>query len=582
MVLGSVLEKITILCDPSVIPEGLLNGCTAVQEISAGPDATQEENRMMYFAIYGLPEVNITQQPAGVAVAEGEVASATIQATGESLTYTWYEGMDGNFQLSENATGETYSVEMNEERNGLQIYCVVADIYGTSTTSETVTLSMITPLELLRQPADATAADGANAEVSVEARGDGLLYQWYINDAPVEGGNAESLSVAMSAEYDGAQVYCVVTDAYGDSMTSDKAVLRLPTELTITVQPEDAELPEGEMTEISVEATGDGLTYQWYVMPGDSGEYILAEGFTTNVYSVVVDESSDWSSVYCQITDAYGNTITSNSVSIFVAEEEIEIPEEAAVDPAMTGHWNSVRAEMDGEVIEQELLEAMGLKIWIDLHEDGSAVMFAMDEEMGGLGWLATEDTLYLSLDGDVATISIVDGALVYEGIILEKQGAVSEPASGDGGEAPAPEPTDAPTQAPTEAPAPEPTAAPTQAPTEVPASEPAAAMSVQDRMNRKFVAATYSALGQTFDASMLGAEYSVLFREDGTCDLTIAGVLMPNLPWKAEKVVVNSGEADAFVINYCGIIYNVVLVEDGFDMDYYGTMTFHFVVAQE
>ena len=87
--------------------------------------------------------------------------------------------------------------------------------------------------------------------------------------------------------------------------------------------------------------------------------------------------------------------------------------------------------------------------------------------------------------------------------------------------------------------------------------------------------------MGQDFDASMLGTEYSVIFHENGTCDFTMAGMAMPNLPWGMQKVAVGLDQVDAFVINYYGMAFNAILTDTGFDMDYYGTMNLHFVPAE-
>ena len=104
---------------------------------------------------------------------------------------------------------------------------------------------------------------------------------------------------------------------------------------------------------------------------------------------------------------------------------------------------------------------------------------------------------------------------------------------------------------------------------------------SLEDRLNKKFVAKTYTSFGQTMDASMLGAEYAVLFRENGTCDFTLAGMPMPNLPWGLNEVSIGLNKQEAFVINYYGTMFNAVPTDYGFDMDYYGTMTLHFELAE-
>ena len=119
------------------------------------------------------------------------------------------------------------------------------------------------------------------------------------------------------------------------------------------------------------------------------------------------------------------------------------------------------------------------------------------------------------------------------------------------------------------------------ETPVEVPAAPTETITDVNARLERKFVAATYTSFGQTMDAAMLGGEYSMVFHENGSCDFSMAGMAMPNLPWGMQKVAVGLEEKDAFVINYYGAMFNAVLTETGFDMDYYGTMTLHFVPAE-
>ncbi len=103
----------------------------------------------------------------------------------------------------------------------------------------------------------------------------------------------------------------------------------------------------------------------------------------------------------------------------------------------------------------------------------------------------------------------------------------------------------------------------------------------MEDRLEKKFVAKSYTSFGQTMDASMLGAEYAVVFHENGLADFTLAGTTIQSLPWGLQKVPVGLSTVDAFSINYYGTMFNAALTDSGFDMDYYGTMTLHFVLAE-
>ena len=103
---------------------------------------------------------------------------------------------------------------------------------------------------------------------------------------------------------------------------------------------------------------------------------------------------------------------------------------------------------------------------------------------------------------------------------------------------------------------------------------------SYEEYLDIKFVATTYTSFGRTEDASALGAEYSVTFHGDGTCDFMMGGVPMPGLNWGLKQVALGLNQVDAFVISY-GVDYNFIPNETGFDMDYFGTMTLHLVPAE-
>ena len=117
------------------------------------------------------------------------------------------------------------------------------------------------------------------------------------------------------------------------------------------------------------------------------------------------------------------------------------------------------------------------------------------------------------------------------------------------------PEPTEVPA-------APAPTAAP---------EAPAPQGSGEIRMEVKYTAKTYVAAGVEIGASALGAEYSVVFHEDGTLDFTMAGTAVPGLLWKAD--------GDALTIDYYGAgEIRVTADDEGIAFDMFGTMTLKMV----
>ncbi len=71
----------------------------------------------------------------------------------------------------------------------------------------------------------------AQAEFAITAEGDELSYQWQVSTdsgetwADLEGACAVTLQVVASADNNGYQYRCVVTDCYGASTVSDAATL---------------------------------------------------------------------------------------------------------------------------------------------------------------------------------------------------------------------------------------------------------------------------------------------------------------------------------------------------------------------
>ena len=67
----------------------------------------------------------------------------TIKAEGDGLTYTWYYQLSGQTKFQKaSATGNAFSVTMSAKYKNAKAYCVIADQYGNSVKSKTVTLKM--------------------------------------------------------------------------------------------------------------------------------------------------------------------------------------------------------------------------------------------------------------------------------------------------------------------------------------------------------------------------------------------------------------------------------------------------------
>ena len=269
--------------------------------------------------------LTITQQPQSVTVKNGETAAVSFTAEGNGLTYTWYYAAAGSTSFSKTTsfTSNSYSVAMNESRDGRQVYCVVTDQYGQTVKTDVVTLNMAaTPLAIVTQPKDAVAAIGSKATVTVKAEGSGLKYAWYFAEKGSDkftlttSFTSNTYSVSMTEARSGRRVYCVITDSKGNSVTTDTVTLSAPAKPVITVQPQSVAVNNGEMAVVSFEATGEGLTYKWYYAAKGSSTFKATSSFTGPEYSVEMTSARAGRRIYCVVTDQYGQTVQTNTVTL--------------------------------------------------------------------------------------------------------------------------------------------------------------------------------------------------------------------------------------------------------------------------
>ena len=88
------------------------------------------------------------------------------------------------------------------------------------------------------------------------------LYHELLNCAGFENGECGNRDHSFNAVKIGNE--CVVTDIHGDTLASASAQITQPTvPFAITRDPESVTAEIGETVVLSIEATGEGLTYQW-------------------------------------------------------------------------------------------------------------------------------------------------------------------------------------------------------------------------------------------------------------------------------------------------------------------------------
>ena len=265
--------------------------------------------------------LTITNQPQNAYVSEGEVAKITVTAQGDGLQYQWYVKTAGSADfVKSSVTKKAYSFTMSAKSSGRQAYCVITDQHGNTVTTDTVTMKIPVPLKILSQPANSYVETGKRAVTSVIAQGEDLQYQWYLKNAGqskfyLSSVDGNKYAITMSKKAIDRQVYCVITDHWGNQAVSDTVTLSLPAPIMITQQPADGYAFSGDKVSSSVVAKGDSLSYQWYIK--NAGQQSFSKSSVTKAtYKVTMNEKSDGRQVYCVITDKDGNQLQTKTATL--------------------------------------------------------------------------------------------------------------------------------------------------------------------------------------------------------------------------------------------------------------------------
>ena len=299
----------------------------------------------------------ITKHPTSGEAKMGERYCVTVEAKGEGLTYQWYGRNAGDsYWFKSIVTDNTYDDVMTSARADREVYCVITDKNGNSVTTEIVKLVCLPSekLEILTQPTNSEALLGERYCVSVEANGEGLRYQWYFRNAGSDewfrsGVTDNTYDDIMTTARMGREVYCVITDRLGNTVTTSTVkLICVQRELIITSQPKDDFAYMGDVFCSTVKANGDGLKYQWYFRNAGSVEWVRS-GVRDNTYDDVMTKDRANREIYCVITDMWGNSVSTDIVKLIpVATVELELLD-VTYDAANMGDRYCITVDVQGE-----------------------------------------------------------------------------------------------------------------------------------------------------------------------------------------------------------------------------------------
>ena len=330
-----------------------------------------------YYVLIAWNSIAITQQPENTFGAAGETATFTVRAAGDNLSYQWEYSKDGGEIwipcTSQGCDEADFSFKIKASISGRQYRCVVTDDDNNRVTSNAATVALFA---IKSQPEDATADVGEQFSVAVKAAGDGLKYTWrYKNVGMSEFKDVTSIKKAtytavMRDTWEGRQQYCVITDKYGNSLTTDIVTFHAVFSFSITAQPQDVTATADEEVTLTVATEGSGLSFRWQYSKdgGITWENCRSAGSDTDTFRFTMTKKLNGRLYRCRVTDG---TATLNSDTATITLFGITRQPQDVNAASGTKVTLTVKAVGDGLTYQWQYLKP-GETEWISCSSSGS------------------------------------------------------------------------------------------------------------------------------------------------------------------------------------------------------------------
>ena len=282
-------------------------------------------------------EPTVVTQPVDRSVAEGGVASFTVEAEGGNLSYQWQwrTGSSGAWKDCTSATTgyntPTLKVNATAARNGYQYRCKVSNSAGsTESNFATLTVTAASKPTITTQPKSVSVAVGSTAKFTVAATGaESYQWQWRTGSSgtwkdctsATTGYNKATLEVSATTARNGYQYRCKVSNSAGTTNSSYATLtVTSASKPTITTQPKSVSAAVGGTAKFTVAATG-AESYQWQWRTGSSGTWKDCTSATTGYNKATLEVSATTTrngyQYRCQVSNSAGTT-TSNYATLTV------------------------------------------------------------------------------------------------------------------------------------------------------------------------------------------------------------------------------------------------------------------------
>jgi hypothetical protein len=232
----------------------------------------------------------ITIPPANTTNCPGTTANFSVNATGSGLTYQWYRGVA---PLS-GRTDSTLTLPHVTSADAGIYSVVVSGACGTPVTNSATLFVNENTVVVYGGSTNETVCPGMTVNFFEYATGTDLVYQWYKGTTPLAGQTTNFLTLTNVSASDAGTYNLVISGACGAPVTN-RATLFVNAVTIVTTPPSNTTVCPGMTANFSVNATGSGLTYQWYnatgALAGQTGSTLSLPAVSASdagVYTVVV------------------------------------------------------------------------------------------------------------------------------------------------------------------------------------------------------------------------------------------------------------------------------------------------------
>ena len=293
----------------------------------------------------------ITLQPSNQAVTAGQTATFTATATGTPApTVQWQVSTNGGtFSDVAGASSATLTItSATASMSGNQYHAVFTNVSGNiTTTAATLTVNFAPTITL--QPSSQMVTAGQTATFTAAASGTPTpTVQWQVSTnggafSDVPGASSTTLSLTnTTAAMNGNQYHAVFTNASGN-ITTTAATLTVNFPPTITIQPSNQTVAEGQAASFTAAANGNPApTVQWQVST-NGGTFSDVPGASSTTLSLASTTGSmNGNQYHAVFTNASGNvTTTAATLTVNVAPSITLQPSDQTANAGQTATFTA-------------------------------------------------------------------------------------------------------------------------------------------------------------------------------------------------------------------------------------------------